>query len=217
MRVNMALDRLCKDRQATECARERRRHAEGFKLRAQRTAVSRETPRDTPGRATITPRPSHRNAPLRPTATQTHRPPSTGSSTPCRRQGGRSERRTVKKVCVARNATASPMSEASDSRPSGMVETNMLRFSSVRPSLPANEWTSGVLPATGQTELNRILSLASSSASDLDAVLTQPLEALRQSAAAGAVATHLYQVRFGRGRRAAVCVVSRRWTEPTHR
>ena len=35
-----------------------------------------------------------------------------------------------------------------------------------------------MLPATGQTELNRILSLASSSASDLDAVLTQPLEAL---------------------------------------
>ena len=125
--------------------------------------------------------------------------------------------RTVRKVWAARNATASPMSEASESRPSGIEETNMLSFSSVRPSLPANAWTSGVLPATGQTELNRILSLASSSARDLDAVLTQPLEALRQSAAAGAVATHLYQVRFGRGRRAAVCVVSRRWTEPTHR
>lgn len=89
-------------------------------------------------------------------------------------------RRTVKKVWPARNATAAPMSDASESRPSGIEETNMLSFSSVRPSLPANAWTSGVLPATGQTELNRILSLASSSASDLDAVLTQPLDALRR-------------------------------------
>src|SRR5437667_7673434 len=85
------------------------------------------------------------------------------------------------------------MSEGFDMRPMGMVARNFARFSGVF-GTPMNISVMPVSPITGQRQLTRMLSLASSAAIDLVSVIAAPLEPL-------------YQVRPGRGRMPAVDAV----------
>ena len=82
------------------------------------------------------------------------------------------------------------MSSGVDSRPSGIVARNFLRFSGVS-GMPMNCSSNPVTPITGQIALTRMLSGPSSTASDLLIRFTAPFELL-------------YQVSPGRGRMPAV-------------
>eukprot|EP01035_Chromulina_nebulosa_P002685 gene2685-biopygen2256 len=82
------------------------------------------------------------------------------------------------------------MSDGFDIRPSGIVETNLARFSGVS-GTPMKDSSSAVSPITGAMQLTRMPSGASSTAIDFDIRFTAPLLAL-------------YQVRPGRGRTPAV-------------
>src|SRR5688572_16859755 len=88
-----------------------------------------------------------------------------------------------------RKQAALPMSSGCEKRPRGMVARNLARISGV--SSPMKVLSSGVSPATGLIALTRMPSGASSTAIDLVAVTSQPLDAL-------------YQLSRGRGLTAAV-------------